>query len=349
MRDGEGSSGAAGIGVPLRDDLTFEARVSGTITRCLLDTGSTISILHQSLFDSFTGVKLFKTSTQARTASKDPLPLSGRVTLKFELGGVTHMVPFYVSEAIDTPCLLGLDFLQHVPCVIDLRKRVLVVTPAESVRTVSAEMTTVGKVVVGKDFSVPPGSELIMPAYVHNCEYRGPAVAEPTLNHPGVEVVRCILDVGPSALPLLVRNTTTEHITIPKHSEVADLEVGFVEQSLPENEPASPSSLESMVDWEGCTLSDVQREAFLAVLKKYEPMFDGHIGFTDAVSHKIETGNHPPIRQSPRRLPPHLRYEVRARLDELVSQGILKKSDSSWASPFAWSKRKTGTIEFVLI
>ena len=122
MRDGEGSSGAAGIGVPLRDDLTFEARVSGTITRCLLDTGSTISILHQSLFDSFTGVKLFKTSTQARTASKDPLPLSGRVTLKFELGGVTHMVPFYVSEVIDTPCLLGLDFLQHVPCVIDLRK-----------------------------------------------------------------------------------------------------------------------------------------------------------------------------------------------------------------------------------
>ena len=159
-----------------------------------------------------------------------------------------------------------------------------------------------------------------MSAYVHNCEYRGPAVAEPTLNHPGVEVVRCIVDVGPSALPLLVRNTTTEHITIPKHSEVADLEVGFVEQSLPDNDPSSPSSLESMVDWEGCTLSDVQREAFLAVLKKYEPMFDGHIGFTDAVSHKIETGNHPPIRQSPRRLPPHLRDEVRARLDELVSQ-----------------------------
>ena len=51
-----------------------------------------------------------------------------------------------------------------------------------------------------------------------------------------------------------------------------------------------------------------------------EPMFDGHIGFTDAVSHKIETGNHPPIRQSPRRLPPHLRDEVRAQLDELVSQ-----------------------------
>ena len=321
--------------------------MSGTVTRCLLDTGSTISILHQSVFDSLSGVKLVKTSTQARTASKDPLPLSGRTTVKFELGGISHMIPFFVSDAIDTPCLLGLDFLQHVTCVIDLRRRVLLVAPRESVRTVSAEMTSVGKMVVGKDFSVPPGSEVIIPTYVHNCGYSGPAVAEPTLNHPGVEVVRCIVDVGRSAVPLLVRNVTTEHITIAKHSEVADLEVGFVEQSVPDKEPASVldkepasvpdkepaslSGLEGMIDWDGCVLSDGQRKAFLAVLKKYEPMFDGHIGFTDAVSHKIETGDHPPIRQTPRRLPPHLRDEVRAQLDELVSQGILEKSYSSWA------------------
>ena len=324
--------------------------MSGTVTRCLLDTGSTISILHQSVFDSFTGVKLLKTNTLARTASKDPLPLLGRVIVNFELGGISHRIPFFVSEAIDTPCLLGLDFLQHVPCVIDLRRRLLLVAPRESVRTVSAEMTSVGKMVVGKDFSIPPGSELIIPTHVHNCGYSGPAVAEPTLSHPGVEVVRCIVDVGRSAVPLLVRNVTTEHITIPKHSEVADLEVGFVEQSLPDNEPASlpdnepasSSSLEGMIDWDGCALSDGQRKAFLAVLKKYEPMFDGHIGFTDAVSHKIETGDHPPIRQTPRRLPPHLRDEVRAQLDELVSQGILEKSDSSWASPICVVKKKNG-------
>ena len=99
-----------------------------------------------------------------------------------------------------------------------------------------------------------------------------------------------------ASISLLVRNVTSEYITIPKHAEMAVLEVGFVEEPAAERDSASPGTVESMVDWDGCTLTDSQRENFLAVLKKYEPMFDGHVGFTNLVSHKIETGDHPPIR-----------------------------------------------------
>ena len=342
VRDGDRTVGAAGCGVSLSDDLTFDARVSGTVTRCLLDTGSTISILHKSVVDSLSGVKIMRTNTQARTASSDPLPLTGRVNVQFELGGAAHVVPFFISEAIDIPCLLGLDFLKHVPCVIDLRKRMLLIAPTDSVRSVSAEVTSIGRMTVGRDISIPPGSEILIPTHVHCSEYRGTALAEPTWNRAGVEVVRCIVEVTQSPVPLLVRNVTTESITIPKHSALADLEVGFVEQPPIDSATPSQLSLHDLVDWDVCILSGAQRDKILAVLKKYESMFDGHIGFTDKVSHKIETGDHPPIRQSPRRLPPHLRDEVRSQLDELVRQGILEKSDSSWASPICIVKKKNG-------
>ena len=87
----EGNSSAATraqVSVPLKDDLTFDAKVSGVTVSCLLDTGSTINILHKFVFDVLTGVRLLKTTTQARTAAKDPLPLSGKVTVKFEMGSV---------------------------------------------------------------------------------------------------------------------------------------------------------------------------------------------------------------------------------------------------------------------
>ena len=73
-------------------------------------------------------------------------------------------------------------------------------------------------------------------------------------------------------------------------------------------------------------------------------MFDGHIGHTNLVTHKIGTGNSPPIRQSPRRISPHLTEQVKAELDKLVQQGILEESEGSWASPICLVRKKTGEL-----
>ena len=64
---------------------------------------------------------------------------------------------------IDVPCLFGVDFLQHVqPCVIDLQRKCLSFVPSEAVRSVRAEAVSVGTVVLGKDVTVPSGSETVV-------------------------------------------------------------------------------------------------------------------------------------------------------------------------------------------
>ena len=177
--------------VSLNDDMTFSAQLSGMNCSCLLDTGSTISLVSKAVFDILPNQpKLSKTATVAKTASRESLPLLGRTVLSFRVGNVVSTVPMYVSDRIDVPCLLGLDFLQACPCVIDLTRRRLVLTPAESVRSVSAEAVSVGTVVLSQSVSVPPGHEMILTGRVPNGDYQGPALLEPTLTIQGLECVR---------------------------------------------------------------------------------------------------------------------------------------------------------------
>ena len=162
--------------------MTFTALVSGVSCTCLLDTGSNISIINQSVFDALPGrPPLRKTTVRAKTATHDDLPLLGRTSLRFDFGGTFVAVPVFVSESIDVPCLLGLDFLQVCPCVIDVRRSRLVLTPSAAVHSVSAEAVSVGNVVLGRHTVVPAGEEVVMGAFVPNCEYRGPAVLRATI------------------------------------------------------------------------------------------------------------------------------------------------------------------------
>ena len=341
--------------VSLTDDFRFSAQLSGVQCSCLLDTGSTISVLHKSVFDTLPQVKLFPTSTKAKTIVQEDLPILGRVNVPFEVAGQKHVISLYVSESVDVPCLLGLDFLHAVPCVIDLPRKKLDLTPRESVRSVSVDVTSVGKVKLSRDLSVAPGAEIMVPGYAHTCTYRGSALVEPTLDIPGVEVVRCLVNVSESAIPVVIRNVTSDHVTIPKHTDVADLEVSFVEAQLSDpigdaqsSTPANAVKLEDLVDLSDTDLTDSQRDALFTVLRKHDRMFDGHIGHTDLITHRIDTGDHPPVRQSPRRIPPHLRDELRSQLDDLAQQGILEEADGTWASPVMLTRKKNSKWRLVV-
>ena len=210
--------------------MTFNARLSGVECRCLLDTGSTISIINKTVFDALPNASLCMTATRARTAAQDQLPLLGRTVVSVRVGRVQKPMPVYVSEVIDVPCLFGVDFLQHIqPCVIDLHRKCLSFVPTEAVRSITAEAVSVGAVVLGKDVTVPPGSEAVVCGFSHNCDYRGSVLVEPSYDKPGVEVVRSIVDISSTSVPVVLRNTTDSFITVPKHAELGQLEVGFSE------------------------------------------------------------------------------------------------------------------------
>ncbi len=101
------------------------------------------------------------------------------------------------------------------------------------------------------------------------------------------------------------------------------------------------------VNYEG--LTPAQCEELNKLLRKYREIFlksDNDYGYTQAVMHDIPTGDAPPIKQRHRRVPPQVFQEFRKHVQDLVCQGILKKSSSPWASPAVIVKKKDGRVRF---
>ena len=70
------------------------------------------------------------------------------------------------------------------------------------------------------------------------------------------------------------------------------------------------------------------------------------LGTTDLVTHSIDTGDHPPVRQPHRRMPFALRTKVDEMVSDMLSQGVIRPSQSPWASPVVLVRKKDGSIRF---
>ncbi|GBM42268.1 Transposon Ty3-I Gag-Pol polyprotein [Araneus ventricosus] len=62
--------------------------------------------------------------------------------------------------------------------------------------------------------------------------------------------------------------------------------------------------------------------------------------------HRINTSDHPPIKQHPRRLPLARKEEAEHLVKEMVDNGIIEESSDLWASPIVLVKKKDGSTRF---
>lgn len=70
------------------------------------------------------------------------------------------------------------------------------------------------------------------------------------------------------------------------------------------------------------------------------------LGRTGVVKHHINTGNSRPIKQHPRRIPPHLTEEADKTIDDMLARDVIKLSNSPWSSPIVMVKKKDGSCRF---
>ena len=62
----------------------------------------------------------------------------------------------------------------------------------------------------------------------------------------------------------------------------------------------------------------------------------------EVVTHKIDTGSHPPIRAHPYRQAPAIEASIQQEIDKLLASGVIEHSNSPWASPIVMVKKKDG-------
>ena len=85
-------------------------------------------------------------------------------------------------------------------------------------------------------------------------------------------------------------------------------------------DPSTLTELESAIN---PRLPAEDKRTLLHTLLRFPDVFNNGQGHTEITTHKIDTGDSPPIRQYPRRLPYHFRTEVDKQVKEMLSQGVI--------------------------
>lgn len=96
--------------------------------------------------------------------------------------------------------------------------------------------------------------------------------------------------------------------------------------------------------------ADVDQQ-FKDRLCKHESTFakdSTDLGYCPLLEHDIDTGNTPPIKQSPRRPPLSAGDAETEIIDEMLTSGVIEPSTSEWASPVCLVKKPDGTYGFCI-
>ena len=101
------------------------------------------------------------------------------------------------------------------------------------------------------------------------------------------------------------------------------------------------------IEWKNT--SGEEAAGLKSVLKEFNEVFaldPMEVGRTDLVQHTINTGEHGPVKQIPRRIPFSLRKKVGELVDEMLDKGIVEHSSSPWASPIVLVSKQDGSTRF---
>ena len=96
-------------------------------------------------------------------------------------------------------------------------------------------------------------------------------------------------------------------------------------------------------------IEGTRREQVRRLFHSYRDVFSVNeydVGRTDLVSHRTETGDHKPIRQTLRRHPVAYLDTIDRQVDDMLKYDLIEPAASPWASNVVLVRKKDGTVRF---
>ncbi|GBN12015.1 hypothetical protein AVEN_216751-1 [Araneus ventricosus] len=310
-----------------RNGLYLEGSICGIPCLMLVDTGANVTL----------------------TATGEKAEIRGKLDAAIECGSRKFQHKIYVADITD-PCILGLDFLQKFNFMVDLEKNEIR-TGGEEIPlfSASADDSKLCSVLSKEKTIIPARSEcLIQGVPEASGKFRYAVTDFPSqVSQKGVLVAATLVDLKKEAIPVRVLNLDHKPKTIDKGAVIATCEPVVDIVARPQEFSESlrlPSILENL---EG--LNEEQRTAVKELLQEFQNLFSAShsdVGRCNMTQNRINTGNHPPIKQYPRRLPLAKKEEAERLVKEMVDNGIIEESSGPWASPIVLVKKKDGSTRF---
>ena len=353
------------------DGLYIKVKLFDVAVNSLIDTGSTITVLHPRKYfelDERDRPCLKPDCGQLRMADGGAVTPLGIGEFKITLCGVTVDHPVIVAD-IEAPMILGYDFLHDHDCQLHLGTGVLTFRGQSMQCTRETKMShifSVFRIKVQDTVLIPPRCEMIVTGKLESdenqCVLVEPSHSSLTLD--GILVARTLVQSENGQVPLRVMNTTDSTFKLYKNTNAAVAETGFDLEStccngtskvfeIKHNDVDTTFATYMKPLWDSCrpNLSDGEQNRVSDLLLKYIDVFaksKTDMGRTDIVQHKINTGSAQPIKQPPRRVPYAKRDEAAQEVQRMLDTGVIEPSNSPWSSPVVLVTKKDGSLRYCI-
>ena len=330
----------------------------------LVDTGSTISVIHPSIVAMISrNVSVPQSSRTGRIRLADGSVTSslGLVSLGLRFGTCEGLWPQMVVADIEVPVIIGVDFLRAHQCTLDVRACVLLMNGATHVCRRMEAMPHIFRVTVAETVTIPAMSEMVVPGKIDDTAPLTQGIVESCgqqLCGGNVTLARAVVNPAEEVLPLRVMNMSLEPQTLYRDTHVAMCEpVASVGGPLSSEKATSqtvdvdklqlPKHVQQMIEECQDLLTREQQDLAESLLSNFIPDFaksKDDLSRTSVVHHGMTMLSKERVKMGPRRLVLAKREALKLELERLLKLGVIEPSKSCWASPVVLVTKKDGSI-----
>ncbi|KAL0187224.1 hypothetical protein M9458_018894, partial [Cirrhinus mrigala] len=366
---------------------TARVKVEGKEVNCLLDTGSQVTTIPLSFYNrhlSQRSMQPLNHLLEVEGANGQAVPYLGYVelTLKFpqEFLGTEAEVPtlaLVVPDLTHMPQILigtnTLDVLyaDHAQAAKPIIKshfhgyRAVIRVLEARLQQASSSILGQVKVKGGMPDVITAGSTVVLDGCVNIV---GPlsetwVTVEPSASSSlpgGLLVASCLHTLPPKRnvqIPIVLRNETQVDLTIPPRAVLAELHAvqSVIEGRNPVSAPVykgvNSAQAKIIPDFGDSPLPSEWKERITDLVNHMPDVFALHdldYGHTDKVKHHINLSDNTPFKQRARPIHPQDVDAVRRHLKELLDAGVIRESESPFASPIVVVKKKNNDVRLCI-
>ena len=290
---------------------------------------------------------------------------SETVKIRITLGKTRMYHQFIVVKGFKHDMILGIDFLNTRKAVLDFENQVLII--GNIIRPLMQKAgqgkKEISLVRLAEDIDIFPRSDLQIKCFIARKKQPGENFVVSQLpsspcfeNEPGVLLPNAIVKVSKNRhIPWALANETGRYLHLRKR-QVIGTAVKFEEQETEPNistiqsepkEQNKDTPEEKLTAFNLDHIQEYQQKTLKDALFRNIDIFvhrDTDLTTTNVTEMRINTGNHPPTYQQPRRPPLVYRSELERQIQEMLDANVIRRSNSPWMSPVILVPKKDGSI-----